>query len=58
MGEEFYTDQYTGGAEVAGTMLGVGTDGKWTAYSGGTKYVSRGTIVEAGITYLVVDVLA
>jgi hypothetical protein len=57
-GEEFYTDQYAEGATATDTMLGVGADGKWTAYEGGTKYVSRGTIVEAGITYLVIDVLA
>ena len=57
-GEEFYTDQYKEGAEVVGTKLGVGTDGKWTVLSSGTKYVSRGTIVEAGVKYLVIDVVA
>ena len=57
-GEEFYTDQYVAGAEVAGAKLGVGTDGKWTAYEGGTKYVSRGTIVEGGVTYVVIAVVA
>jgi hypothetical protein len=57
-GEEFYTDQYTEGATTVGAMLGVGTDGRWTAYEGGTKYESKGTIVEAGITYLVIDVVA
>lgn len=57
-GEEFYTDQYAENAKTAGTKVGVGTDGKWTAHSTGTKYVSRGTIVEAGVTYLVIDVVA
>lgn len=58
VGESFYVDQYAEGAEVDGTALGVGTDGKWTALEGGTKYVSRGTETVAGATMLVVEVVA
>ena len=57
MGESFYTDQYAEGAAVDGVALGVGTDGKWCAYEGGTKYVSRGIESVAGATMLVVEVL-
>ena len=58
VGESFYVDQYAEGADVDGTALGVGTDGKWTAYEGGIKYVSRGTESVAGATMLVVEVVA
>lgn len=57
IGESFYTDQYAVGAEVAGTALGVGTDGKWVAFEGGSKYVSRGTETVAGKVMLVVEVI-
>ena len=57
-GESFYTDQYDAGAEVAGTALGAGLDGKWEALAGGTKYVSRGTETVAGKVMLVVEVIA
>jgi hypothetical protein len=57
-GESFYTDQYDAGAEVAGTALGVGVDGKWEALEGGTKYVSRGTETVAGKVMLAVEVIA
>lgn len=56
-GEQFLTDQYDAGAKTAGTAIGVDTDGKWKAHSTGKKYVSRGEKVEAGVTYLVVDVI-
>lgn len=58
IGESFYVDQYAEGADVDGTALGVGTDGKWTAFEGGTKYVSRGTETVAGATMLAVEVVA
>ena len=58
VGESFYVDQYAAGAEAAGDALGVGTDGKWTTFEGGKKYVSRGTEVVAGATMLVVEVIA
>lgn len=56
-GEQFLTDQYAEDAKTAGTMVGVGVDGKFTAHSTGAKYVSRGTVVEAGVTYLAVEVI-
>ena len=58
IGESFYTDQYAEGADVDGTMLGVGTDGKWVAFEGGTKFVSRGTETVAGLKMLIVEVIA
>lgn len=58
VGESFYTDQYAEGADVDGAMVGVGEDGKWVAYEGGTKFVSRGTEKVAGLTMLVVEVIA
>ena len=57
MGESFYTDQYVESAVAEGTALGVGTDGKWCAYEGGKKYVSRGTESVAGAVMLAVEVL-
>ena len=57
-GETFYTDQYDEGIST-GDNVAVGTDGKWEKLaSGGTKYVSRGIITEAGVTYLVIEVVA
>ena len=58
IGESFYTDQYVEGAEADGTMVGVGTDGKWCAYADGAKFVSRGTETVAGLKMLVVEVIA
>jgi hypothetical protein len=58
IGESFYTDQYAEGAVVDGTMLGVGEDGKWVAYEGGTKFVSRGVETVAGLKMLAVEVIA
>lgn len=58
IGESFYTNQYAEGADVDGTAVGVGADGKWVAHADGTKYVSRGTEVVAGLTMLVVEVIA
>lgn len=58
IGESFYTNQYAEGAVADGTAVGVGADGKWVAYADGTKYVSRGTEVVAGLTMLVVEVVA
>ena len=57
IGESFYTNQYVSGAEIAGTALGVGTDGKWAAFAEGAKYVSRGTETVAGAVMLVVEVI-
>ena len=57
-GEQFLTDQYATDAKTAGTAVGVGTDGKWAKLTSGKKYVSRGEKVEAGVTYLVIDVVA
>lgn len=58
IGESFYTNQYAEGADVDGTALGAGTDGKWAKFEGGTKYVSRGTENVAGAKMLVVEVIA
>lgn len=58
VGESFYTDQYVEGADVDGTMVGVGTDGKWAKFGDGVKFISRGTETVAGLKMLVVEVLA
>ena len=57
IGESFFTDQYAEGADVDGTMLGVGTDGKWCAYTDGIKFVSRGTETVANVKMLIVEVI-
>lgn len=57
IGESFFTDQYVDGAKTEGTMLGVGTDGKWCAYADGIKFVSRGTEVVANVEMLIVEVI-
>lgn len=56
-GETFYTDQYDSGI-VAGDKVAVGVDGKWEKKVDGTNYVCRGTTDEAGVTYLVIEVIA
>lgn len=58
IGESFYTDQCADDAKTDGTMLGVGTDGKWAKYDNGTKYISRGVETVAGLSMLVVEVIA
>ena len=58
VGESFYTDQYISDATADGTALGVGVDGKWAKFASGKKYVSRGTETVAGLTMLVVEVVA
>ena len=55
-GEMFYTDQYKGAIE-AGTKVQVDTDGKWVN-ADDSKYVCRGTTVEANVTYIVVEHIA
>lgn len=57
IGESFFTDQFIDNAETEGTMLGVGTDGKWCAYADGIKFVSRGTEIVAGVKMLIVEVI-
>ena len=57
IGESFYTDQYVEGAEVDGKFVVAGADGKWKASTNGTKFVSRGTEVVAGLKMLVVEVV-
>ena len=57
LGESFYTNQYAQDAVADGTAVGVGADGKWAKMAGGTKYVSRGTEVVAGVTMLAVEVI-
>lgn len=57
IGESFFTDQYAEGADVDGTMLGVGTDGKWCAYADGVKFVSRGTETVANVKMLIIEAI-
>ena len=57
IGESFFTDQFIADAEVEGTKLGVGTDGKWCAYEDGIKFVSRGTETVANVKMLIVEVI-
>lgn len=57
IGESFFTDQYKDDAKTDGTAVGVGVDGKWCAYEGGIKFVSRGIEVVAGAEMLIVEVI-
>ena len=57
IGESFFTDQYAEGADVDGTKLGVGVDGKWCAFADGIKFVSRGAETVAGVKMLIVEVI-
>ena len=58
MGESFYTDQFVADAEVDGTNITAGADGKWCAGGGDVaKFVSRGTETVAGVKMLIVEVV-
>lgn len=58
VGESFYTDQYTAGAEVDGTNLCAGVDGKWNKTTNEvSKFISRGTETVAGVQMLIVEVV-
>lgn len=58
-GERFAIDQYDGddlSGYTIGDRLGVGTDGKWTAASGTSKYVYAGEYDDAGHTLMLIEV--